>query len=124
VRQGVSLTAIVEFVANFYVFPLLVEMIVIPVLMAVYAMQAVAGTKAEYATVKKLLDGTAIAFGVVLVAYAVVRTASDAANLASSQTLMEFALPILLTAGFLPFVYGVARYSRFDHARRVRNLRT
>jgi hypothetical protein len=72
-RAAIGITVLVEVFINLYVFQLLVELVLVPVLAVVVGMSVVAGTKDEYAPVKKFLDGLLGIVGVALITFVAVK---------------------------------------------------
>jgi hypothetical protein len=105
--------AIVEFLVNFYTFPLLVEFALIPLIVAVAALRAVSEMTPEHAPVTRLLDGLLVAFGTGLLVWALVRGIAGWHQLISTDTIQAFLLPAVLAVTFLPFVYTFAVCSAY-----------
>jgi hypothetical protein len=113
---ALGLTAFVEVFVNLYVFPLVIELILVPVLVFLVAMSVVAETKDEFAPVKKLVDGLLTTIGLGVLLYVAIRLAADWENLDQRLGLQKLALPIWLTLGTLPFVAALGIWSHYDMA--------
>lgn len=105
VRDTINATVLVVFVAEFATFTLFGELVFVPFLVLLSLLRAVAATKAELATVRKLLDSLAVLVGLGLLAYSVYRIAQEFAEFAQRSTALEFTAPILLSLLFLPFIF-------------------
>jgi hypothetical protein len=107
-------TIALDFLVNFYVFPLAAEVVLAPILLFLAAMLAVSETGEEYMPAKRLMQFVMVALGLSLLGYAVARLMGDVESFVSMDTLRRLVLPIALTLLFLPFVYALAVYSAYE----------
>jgi len=112
---AVGLTVFVEVFVNLYVFPLPVELILVPLVSFLAMMSVVAGTEARFATIKKLVDGTVGLIGIVFIIYVTIKLATGWNDL-DRTTWQRFALPIWMTLGVMPFLVCLGLYSNYDTA--------
>lgn len=112
---AVGLTVFVEVFVNLYVFPLPVELILVPFVSFLAVMSVVAGTKERFATVKRLVDGTVSLIGAVFIIYAAIKLTTGWNDL-DRTTWQRFALPIWMTLGVMPFLVCLGLYSNYDTA--------
>lgn len=103
--DNLKFTAVLEFVVNLYAFDLWIELILVPALFLVVAMYTVAGTKKEYAIVKKIFGFVLSMYGLFLIAVTFVDIFNNPQGLATPDNLRVFTLPILLTLMYIPFLY-------------------
>jgi hypothetical protein len=116
---------IVEFLANLYVFNLVVELILLPLVTLLVLTAYVADTRPEFAPAKKLLDVLLTVFGIALLAQAGIALATEFDDYATVENLIRLVLPPALTVAFLPYMYLLLAYvrrdeRRFDRLRRER----
>ena len=105
---------LLEFYLNVLVFGLVWEL-VLQLMLALLAMLAiVAGTREDHQAVKKLIDRVLALIGVGVLALTTTSLWRARHELQASQLLLEFALPIWLTIGFLPFVYLLGVFAGYD----------
>ncbi len=109
-----SLTVIVEFAVNLYVFSFWIEMFLVPLSVALGALLAVSTTKPEYEPSKHLFQSALNVLGLVILGYTVVMIAVHFSSFATQDTLREFILPATLTIAFIPFIYVLALYSGYE----------
>ena len=102
------------FIINLYVFNLVIELILVPLVAFLAMLGAVAVTKTEYKPVKHLINGITFAIGVALVAYAAVGIATDFHGFATLKSLQDFMTPVVLTLTLLPLAYLLALYSAYE----------
>ncbi len=103
-----ALTAISEFVLNLRPLGLVLELLLVPVLVLLFGTLAVAETRRDEGHVRGFLQGLIAAIGLFLLGYTIVGMVTDPQVFMTYENLLEFLLPILLTAGVIPFVYGIA----------------
>jgi len=115
--SSVQLAVLIEFVANIHSFGLAVEvLLVVPAATVLTLFVAVAALKPEHAHVKRLFDGVSAALGLAILGFVVVRTADDPGATFNVDNLRDFSTPVLLSLGFLPFVYAVALTAAYGSA--------
>ncbi|NRR93363.1 hypothetical protein HSX10_17450 [Winogradskyella undariae] len=106
---------IIEFIANFYNFSLLVELILIPIMTFVGVSQVFTQNKPEYKPVEKLFNGITSLFGIVVLTYTIYRISREFREFANLLTLKSFLNPIILTFLFIPFLYLVSLWSLYEN---------
>ena len=114
VVASLKILVALEFLINFYVLHIAIEIVLVPILVALGALLAYSETSEEYTSVKRPMEYLMAVFGLSLLAYAVTRLIVDFESFASVDTLRLFALPIVLTLLFLPFVYALAVYTAYE----------
>jgi len=103
-----------EFLINFYVFSIWVELLLVPISGIIGGLLGIAAVKKEYASLQKSLNNLMAFIGTLLVGYALYMAISDYKNLFTLYNFESFVLPILLTIMFLPFVYLWALYANYE----------
>lgn len=96
-KDQLKIIAAFEFIVTFYTFSLLTELIVIPLVISVAAMQAIAEGKKEHATTEKFLSGVLTLFGVCLVINAIYHLVNEFDGFTKLGTLQDFGIPIVLS---------------------------
>lgn len=120
-RRTVGATVFVEGFANLAVFPLALELALLPLLVLVSGTLAVSETKEEYAPARRVLNGLLTAIGFCVLIYVAVRLAGD---FDAAHTVRALALPVWLTVGSLPLVYVLGVIAEYELAFIRINLRT
>jgi hypothetical protein len=106
--------ALLEFVINLYVFNIFVELALVPVVSLVAGMLVIADKSNEYATVKKILNGFLIIAGLAMLIFALVHVFGDFTHFATIENAKTFLLPLVLTFAFLPFMYCLTLWARYE----------
>ena len=105
---------LVEFLINRYTFPLIVELVLIPVSAFVAGLDAFAQRKEEYADVAKLIKWTQAILGFVILALAISSAVADFSNLRSFDTARLILTPPLLSLLLVPFIYLLIVYATYE----------
>jgi len=114
ILDNIKLIILLEFVVNLYVFNIVIELILVPVLFIIAGMSAIAENDNKYSYVKTLLDYITMIFGfwvLIHVSYSII---SDYQSFVNKQNLISFFLPFILTFSYLPFIYFLALYVTYD----------
>lgn len=113
--DNLKLILVLEFIINLYVFSLWVEIILMPLLFVIIAMDAVAEMKKEYIPVKKVIDSILALRAVFFIIFALVSILRDYQNFATTDNLRAFLLPPSLTFAYIPFLYLLALYMAYEN---------
>ena len=105
---------LVEFIANFYSFTLVAELIIIPVITFIGIMQVMSEFKPEHNQVSNFLKTIMGIIGLTIFGLMVYRISQNFSDFLNINTLKTFMLPIVLTILTLPFLYFVALYSIYQ----------
>ncbi len=108
VMGGLKISLVLEFVVQLYVFPIIIELLIVPVAALIGAMIAVCDTVEGSAAVKRLLNGVLAILGFAMIGYAAYRLSENFGDLWQLATVLSFLHPILLTIMFVPFLWLVA----------------
>jgi hypothetical protein len=114
VMGAVRVAVLLEFILNIYVFPLPVELMLLPVLTMLFAMAAFSDIRPGYDRVKKIISVVLSLLGVVLIVNATLSIVIDFADFASGQHVRELMLQPLLTVALMPFLYGLALLTTYE----------
>jgi hypothetical protein len=118
-RNAIRFTLIVDFLVALYVFPLAVELFLVPLVLLFVGMQVIAEREPNMASAKKVIDAVLFVIGLSLMLYVIVSAFTDLSGLLTRDNAERFLLAPALTIAFLPFLYAVAWASR----RELNNLR-
>jgi hypothetical protein len=107
-------TVFVEFVTNLFVLSLPAELVLQPAIVFLVGVSVVGAGEKRYNAAKRLVDGLLAVVGVGLATFSVVQLVRQWSDLDKSASLLEFALPVWLTLGLLPFIYFMALYAGYE----------
>jgi hypothetical protein len=88
-----------------YVFRLVVELVLVPVLFLLAGLLVVSQLKEEYKPVERLVSNATALFGAGVFAYAGYSIYSDWSSFAKVETAKDFLVPLALSLLFMPFIY-------------------
>ena len=109
-----KVTIAIEFLVNLYVFPLAVELVVIPLAILLVGMQVVAERDPKLAPARNLVTFVLASLGVVTLAFVFTSGVRDLDGLLTWVHFEQFVVPLALTVAFVPFVYLVALWSTYE----------
>ena len=112
----VGVAAFVEFFVNLHVMSLLAELAFQIVVIALGLMVAVADQKPEYKSVKMLCERMLALIGLALLVLTARQIFLHWQQLNVPNVLLDFALPVWLTIGLVPFLYLFSIYVAYDAA--------
>lgn len=114
IKEHFRVLVIIEFMINFYVFSLPVELIVFPLLSLLGVMIVISEAKKEYEQARKLLNLINSTVGLYLLIHVFYMVITDFSNFAKYENLQTFIIPILLSILFLPFVYFMTLFINYE----------
>jgi hypothetical protein len=114
VIDNLKLLAILQFIVGVYTFSFWVEVFLVPVLVLIGAMLAIAETDKKYHQVKVLLGYCLSLFGVILIIHTLYMLTTDFVEFGKEKTAYDFFVPPLLTLCYLPFVFFMMVYSTYE----------
>lgn len=114
VIDNLKLLAILQFIVGVYTFSLWVEVLLVPVLVLIGAMLAVAETDKKYHQVKVLLEYFLSLFGVAVIVYTLYMLTTNFGEFGREKTAYDFFVPPLLTLCYLPFVFFMLIYTTYE----------
>lgn len=100
-----GLTAIAEFYVNLAAFPLVIELLLVPIVSVLAIMSAFAALKPEFAIVKRVTDPLLLVIGLTVLGTTAVYVAGSWDSLDKRELALQFGLPVWLTLASLPFVF-------------------
>ncbi len=112
--QNFKLITVLEFIGQVHIFNLVTELIILPIITFLIALQAFAERESHSHSVKTAIDwifGLSVVLVFYLSLYDVVGNANEFFSLA---TLKGFLLPILLSLSFIPCAYFMALYMNYE----------
>ncbi len=113
--DNLKLVVLLEFIINLYVFNLIVEVILLPIIAFIILLSTYAGTSEQYISVKKMLDVIMGIIGLSFILFALYNVTLDFQGFVAMDNLRSFALPPIFTLVFFPFIYFLALYSLYEN---------
>lgn len=113
-RDTLKLIVVVEFIVNFYTFPIYIELFFVPLTIIIYGMLAYSEVDNKYKPVQNFLNAILTVIGFGLIVYLIRTLILDYESLLSQSNLALFLLPIYLSITFIPFLYIFALYIVYE----------
>lgn len=114
VRDTISATALVLFLAEFKQFPLVAELLIVPGMVALGLCLATVQTRAEAKDARWLVQGIASVVGFVFLIYGVSAIWREPEAFFAWATMREFVVPVMLSLLFLPFIYALSVFITYE----------
>ncbi len=105
-RQAITVAVVVGFIAEFYTMPLWAELLLVPALVMLGGMIAMAEIRSEYSGLLSPLFTVQVLVGIGLIGFSAYQIALRWGEFATLGTVHEFTVPILLSLMYLPFLYA------------------
>ena len=105
-RDVFAVTTLLVFVTELHSFAWYVELLALPVVTLVFLLVEVAKLKPEHGKVANLLGCVTGLIGIGYLSFSIWMTITHWPQTATSANALEFAVPIALSLGFLPFLYA------------------
>jgi hypothetical protein len=109
-----GLTAIAELYVNLAAFPLLIELLLVPIVAVLAVMSAFLAFKPEFAIVKRTTDLLLSVIGLTVLAATAVYVAGSWDSLDKKELALQFGLPVWLTLASLPFVFAFSLIANYQ----------
>ena len=114
--KSLKFTLLLTFLINFYTFPLIIELILLPTITTLLVISVYTNAKQEYLPVKKVVDTLLSVWGVFIIIYVLINALTDSGNLLTINNLLELLLPILLNLLLLPFLYCLTIFMAYENS--------
>lgn len=115
-KETLALVVVLEFIIWLYVFPLWAELLFVPFVTFIVLLATVAKyMKTDgIEMTRKVLNGIQVFIGLVVLFLAFISFARSPETLFTFQNLELFLLPIALSLAYVPSVYFIALYSKYE----------
>lgn len=113
-KDSIGVLVVIEYIANFYVFPFWIEFILIPIFTLIGGLLAIAETDNKYHSIKRVLQFILTSLGLFILILAMYSVLTDFNHFVSIETFKNFYLPIILSIAFLPFIYLTALFVKYE----------
>lgn len=103
--DSIKIIIIIEYVMNFYVFNLWIELLLVPIFTILWCMVGFASAYTDYESVESILNTILGILGLILIGITTYNIITDYDSLIRIGSLFEFLNPIILTLLVLPIIY-------------------
>jgi hypothetical protein len=113
-KENIALIVIIGFVLNFWAFGLLIEFILVPCIVFIAVLYAIASLDEKHLKVRNFFNCIFLILGVAISIFTIINIIQTPEQFFSITTLKELLLPILLLVLNLPVVYGLALHNTYE----------
>jgi len=110
----IGVTVVVGFYVTLAAFPLLIELLLLPAIVFLGLVSAVAGLKPETRPAERFVDGVMAIAGLAVLFGTGAWLVDHWASLDTTEVALSFALPIWLTIASLPFIFLFSLYANYE----------
>lgn len=114
-KDVVSLAAIITFVSEIHSFNLWVEIAIIPFSAALGMLAASSETKPEFRSARAISQLLLAILGISILLNSILYAYNNWGHMLSVNTVKNFAVPILLSLSFVPFLYAIMLLAVFEN---------
>lgn len=114
IKKNIKVLMIVEFIVGLYVFGLITEFILMPIVIFLSILLGYTEANKEYQPVKNFLLKVFGIIGFLYLIYSSYKIYLDFEGFASYDNIRTFIFPIIMTFVFLPFIYFYALYVHYQ----------
>lgn len=111
---NLKFVALIEFIVSTFTFSLIAELLIVPSIIFLALLDAIASTKPEYTLVKKLTSFLILSAGFAIIALSLKEAISSYQTLGAIDLLVSFCIPIIFSALYIPVAYGFAVYAKYE----------
>ncbi len=111
-----SVASLLTFITELYSFPLWTEVVALPFVTVIALMGMMATLKPDHAQVAKLMGCLSALVGLSYIGFSLWKTYQLWSETATLANALELAIPILLSLGFIPFLYSWRAYVAYSDA--------
>lgn len=123
VKELFKVTILLEFIMGLYTFNFLVELLIVPVMVFLAALIVFSGREEKNQKVTRVLNGLSSAIGIFLGVIVISHIIKNFGKYWNLEYLKQFFLPISLSLMFVPFLYLLVCYARFQEVFVVLNIK-
>lgn len=116
--QNFKLTVLLDFLVNLYVFPLVVELVLVPFIALIAGVSAIAQVR-HYKEVERFTNNVFVGVGFIFIVYFAYSVYSDFGTFARIETAKNFLVPLALSILFIPFIYAGLLYATYERLFRL-----
>ena len=114
IRDNFRFLVIIEFIVGLYVFSLVIEFILMPIVIFFLMLLGYAEVYKEYRQIKNILQTILSIAGISYLSYSLFHIYQDFNHFATYNTLITFLFPIIMTSLFIPFAYFYALVTQYE----------
>jgi len=112
--DNIKFTAIISFFTSTFTFNILIELLMQPVLLLFIILQTVTNKKEENANINKIISLIVSIIGFIILFNTIKNALNSYQNIIAFDLLIIFSIPIIMSFIFIPIIYGIAVYAKYE----------
>lgn len=116
-----KLIILIEFLSNLYSFPIVIELISIPLLVIIGLMTALGENKADKKVIK-FSNTLMLVYALAVITYSTIRIVNDTDSVFTFENLKSLLFGPVMTVLFIPFLYFIALYKVYESFLRMKKF--
>jgi len=113
VRQNFQIVIVIEFIANIHSFSIGIEMIILPIIVGLSILSAIAEVN-EIPSIGKLTKTVLGIYILILLIFSIIDIVNSVRDYSNFDTIRSFVFPIILTISFIPSAYFIALLMEYE----------
>lgn len=113
IKEAIGLTGLLIFIVEFYSFNIIIELITVPIFVFL-AIVHTTSKEPNHIRLRSFVGQLLTVAGLFYLGFSIYHTIIDFKGFATLDTAREFLVPLLLTLGFLPFLYALMVYVAYE----------
>ncbi|MFD2582479.1 hypothetical protein ACFSR6_08270 [Pedobacter vanadiisoli] len=122
-KSLLTVTVVLEFLMGLHTFSIWLELLLVPISFLLFVLTIFSKQKPEYSQVQWLFEWTTTIIGVLIVMFEFRYVTTHINDFLKLAYLKQFTLPILLSLLFIPFLYLLVIYIRFEETFAILTVR-
>lgn len=114
VIDNLKFTALVEFIFGTFTLSFMAELVVQPIILLLFLLQAMAEQEEKHKVFKQFLDAVITISGILLICVTVKEAITSYISLNALDLFVSFLIPIVFSALYLPIAYLLAVYAKYQ----------
>ena len=106
ILNNLKLTVLVEFIVNFFTFPIIVELVIVPVIALLAWINSYSKHFGEYKDVEKLTTSLLSVFGLFMLFYSLSRAIFEYNSIGNVNALKSLLFPVVYSLVSIPYMYA------------------
>jgi hypothetical protein len=114
IKDNLKIIVVLQFIISVYTFSLWIELIVVPLMTLVVALQAFSQLKEEHKVVTNLMNRLLEVVGTFVIVFTIYKLITDFGEFGKVKTIYDLLVPTILSIFLLPFMYLLATFNNYQ----------
>jgi hypothetical protein len=113
--NNVKVIVLLEFIIGEYTFSLPVELVLVPIIGIIAALDVIAKTDKKNPSVAKVIEGIQSFFGFLIISFAIIHGVGDYRSLATFDSIRKVVLVPVLSLSLTPYIYLLLLWTSYEN---------